>query len=575
MPQWTSLTPSAQLGTDLATFKMEGRQLVAARAADGRPFALDNRCPHEGYPLAQGDLKGCTLTCAWHNWKFDVRDGGCTLGGEPVRAYPVRERDGVVEIDLAPPDPEVERARLGRSLDDGLFRHDNGRAVRDVVRLLQAGEDPHRILAHMARYDALHGEYGSSHALALAADLGRLVGRHPGVEAALVVAPLADLVGEECARLHERPRPAPVAGATPEDLVAAVEAEDAGGAEGMLRGAIDSGRPRAEIERWLVAVMARHFTDFGHQLIYLVKAQELFDRAGDEWAAEIYPALLHATILATREDTLPYMRAYAGALARLEPELEDLAAAGRHEAGAELAQLLGAVLEGSAAQAMQSFEATLRAGLKLGPVAAVLVEAAAHRLLRFDTEVDGSSDVAETWLWATHRLTFASAVRNAVVRFGPSADTLRLLVQAVAFIHSGRPMDAPKERRSAVTGVVSGAHTVAGVVVAVVARDPSAAVAAAAGYLRAGGDATALGAALADQTLLDPVVRPIFQCHLTKTLVAAFEEHAVLGGAAGETCVLAAIRFVASPQRERRLSEQVRRSIRFVVDGVTPRKLTQ
>jgi nitrite reductase/ring-hydroxylating ferredoxin subunit len=32
-------------------------------------FALDNRCPHEGYGLTQGNLEGNTLTCAWHNWK--------------------------------------------------------------------------------------------------------------------------------------------------------------------------------------------------------------------------------------------------------------------------------------------------------------------------------------------------------------------------------------------------------------------------------------------------------------------------------------------------------------------------
>ena len=39
-------------------------------------YAIDNRCPHQGYALLQGDVKAETLTCAWHNWKFELDEGG-------------------------------------------------------------------------------------------------------------------------------------------------------------------------------------------------------------------------------------------------------------------------------------------------------------------------------------------------------------------------------------------------------------------------------------------------------------------------------------------------------------------
>jgi nitrite reductase/ring-hydroxylating ferredoxin subunit len=48
------------------------------------------RCPHEGYPLAAGQVSpgDCVLTCNWHNWKFRLDTGECLIGGDHVRGYP-------------------------------------------------------------------------------------------------------------------------------------------------------------------------------------------------------------------------------------------------------------------------------------------------------------------------------------------------------------------------------------------------------------------------------------------------------------------------------------------------------
>ena len=99
--------------------------------------AVDDRCPHEGYPLSQGAVDGCTLTCCWHNWKFDLRDGACGKGGEDVRSYPLRVQAGRVQVDLTPPDPAAQLPQLWASLEEGLRRFQGGRTVRDAVRLLK------------------------------------------------------------------------------------------------------------------------------------------------------------------------------------------------------------------------------------------------------------------------------------------------------------------------------------------------------------------------------------------------------------------------------------------------------
>jgi len=570
---WVELDAERLVPGELATFKQDGKQLVVGRTHDGCAFALDNRCPHEGYPLASGTLKDEALTCCWHNWKFDVRDGACTLGGEDVRRYPTREVDGRVEVDLSDPDPALEIPRLVRSLHDGMFEHANGRALRDAVRLLKAGLEPVRLLAEIAAFDAERAEYGTTHALPVAADAGRFLARHPGVQAAIALAPAIDMAGEANRRLPVRPQPAPLPGATGARVRAAVEAEDVERAEALFLGALASGTPRAELERWLYAVVSDHFLGFGHSLIYLVKAQELLDRAGDDFAPRILPALLFESALSTREDTLPYFEPYTRRLAAVEDQLADLWARRPGRGGGppvDRAGIRAALVDGSVEQAFDALWEALGNGADPHAIAEAVVLAGAHRLWRFDLAVDVDPEVLETWVWATHRFTFASAVRNALLRFD-SPDALRFLFQALGFVHSGRRMDrAERELPAAVDS------DLAGVLAAVGDRDAERAVARLLGYLSSDGSVDALREAVEDVCLADPLVRPIGVAHAIKTAVAAFEEYAALAGVAGREVVLAAlVRFLASPVLERRVQHEALRSIRWVADGVMPRKLTQ
>ena len=69
----------------------------------GRVFALDNRCPHMGFPLDRGSVEDGILTCHWHHARFDLASG-CTfdLWADDVPTCPVevRERRGLGEADL-------------------------------------------------------------------------------------------------------------------------------------------------------------------------------------------------------------------------------------------------------------------------------------------------------------------------------------------------------------------------------------------------------------------------------------------------------------------------------------------
>src|SRR4029453_11459892 len=67
---------------------------------DGKVFALDNRCPHLGFPLHRGSVEDGLLTCHWHHARFDL-SSGCTLDpwADDATAFDVRIDDGSVWVE--------------------------------------------------------------------------------------------------------------------------------------------------------------------------------------------------------------------------------------------------------------------------------------------------------------------------------------------------------------------------------------------------------------------------------------------------------------------------------------------
>ena len=77
-------------GIDLAVFR------------DGDEYlATDDTCPHQGASLGEGTLFRGIVTCPWHGWSFDARDGSCVhVPGISVGTYPARRRGGDVEVEI-------------------------------------------------------------------------------------------------------------------------------------------------------------------------------------------------------------------------------------------------------------------------------------------------------------------------------------------------------------------------------------------------------------------------------------------------------------------------------------------
>lgn len=533
-PVWIPAFPLERLPPDsVRLFKQGNTQVAVFRRADDTLYAVDNRCPHEGYPLMQGAVSGCTLTCKWHNYKFDLRDGACLVGEEGVRTYPVRVEAGVIEVDLAM--PRAFAGALLNDLDAATIRHEPGRIARDIVRLLDLGLTPAALAMRAACIDADHAEFGSTHAIALAAEL--ILESTTDIEPALPLTQLYDLVGRGNVRLPKRTRPpAETVGgdskAVGQQLRESVEAEDSPRAEAILRGALAAGWRRAEIEPWFFQLCADHFLDFGHPLIYASKIFDALDY--EDWASadSVLGGLLHGIVFATREDSLPAWSAW-----RKRSEMAPSA-----------------------------------------PMAALAIEAA-ERVLRFDAAIDADARTMEGWLDVTHRLTFVHAVRRVVARWDHS-DARRLTLQAEQFVAMARPLDAAEgaSEPSAGSELGSPSASTADVVDAVRRFEPTQAIGIATNFLareRSAGrreDAIrSLTTSLENLAWSDHATRAIFLAHHVKTLRAGRDEAIALGD---DRPMLAAIRFLASRLRERNIERSVKNAIALVRHGKPPTTLT-
>ena len=94
---------AADIPANSARMVVVGSREIAIFHVDDGFYALDNTCPHQGGPLAEGYIEGRTVTCPWHAWTFKLDDGKMTLGDFAcVDAFDVRVEDGAVKVARTP-----------------------------------------------------------------------------------------------------------------------------------------------------------------------------------------------------------------------------------------------------------------------------------------------------------------------------------------------------------------------------------------------------------------------------------------------------------------------------------------
>ncbi len=554
MADWVRAMAADQLKDGGARSFAHGEKRIAIfRTATG-VFACDNRCPHQGYALVRGEVKDGELTCAWHNWKFDLGTGVCRHGGENIRTYPVKVADGQVYVDVTDPPAEIIRPELFASLSAAMDDLDIGRLARDTMRLHKLGTPLADVITEGVRYAAPRAQYGWDHSLATMADCLRMSTFFAESLRALPVIQGLSVASESQVRRPLRAQPDPIDpveryGSIDDALRAyplLVDAERAEEAEALVRGLIAAGVAPGVLKQTLLTAVTDHFLAYGHSMIFVQKAFEMLDLVGWQEADTVLAPLVPEMVLGTRYDRLPYMRKFLHAWGEAAPDLDKLAALPA-TGGFDDVRYRRALTDGSPQEALSGLVSALEGGAGVTAVIDATGRAAAERLARFDIDLDLDDTNEFGWTDVTHTLTYLNALRWAWST-APSPQVLRGLFHAAWFVQWTGQFDTRGEGRPWRPQPRAGTDAEQ-VRKAITRRDPDAAVALVDGYTGPRGE---LERALIQAAAEDNSTAPIMVAHVVKTAQAAVSESRALAGRNGSAePISAAARFLASPKRER------------------------
>ncbi|MBV8942018.1 MAG: Rieske 2Fe-2S domain-containing protein [Solirubrobacterales bacterium] len=420
--------------------------------ADGdQVHAVDNRCPHMGFPLHRGTVCDGILTCHWHHARFDLATGGTfDQFADELRRFPVVVEDNAVLVDVTAPEDPVKHQR--RRLQDGLARNIPLVLAKAAIVLLQA--DSTGVEAFRAGLDFGVRRRGGGwfRGLTTLTCLMNLVPHlDPNDRAAALYHGLSD-VAQDSAEQPPRFAIAPLPGKTADIARLAgwfrefVEVRDPEGAERALVSAVQSGASPTALADMLFAAATDHrYLDGGHTLDFINKALEALDIAGWERAELVLGSLPVQLARAQRMEEANSWRSPVDLVGLLERAFEDLGRA--HEQGAahqprpELrGELVDTVLNDQAEVILEALLQALREGAHPVDLASAVTFAAATRIARFPT-----SNEFGDWDTALHTFTFANAVEQGLRR-SPSLLLLRGVLDAAMSVHLDRFLNVPAKR---------------------------------------------------------------------------------------------------------------------------------
>src|SRR5215213_1533915 len=435
----------------LAELREAGRLVVHVEGntlclfADGDAVhAVDNRCPHMGFPLHRGTIADGILTCHWHHARFDLCSGGTfDQFADDVRVFPVDLRGDEVFVD---PRPRVDAvAHQRKRLRDGLERSISLVLAKAAIAL----DGDRDVFRTGIEFGVERRGPGWGRGLTTLTCFANLAPRlDPLDRPAALYHGLADVAAETAGEPPRFPLdPLPADGAEPHRLAGwfrqFVEVRDAEGTERAVVSAVRAGATPAELADMLFAAATDHrYLESGHVLDFVNKALEALDLIGWNAAEAVLGSLAPVLAGAQRMEETNAWRNPVDLVSLLERAFEELGAMElRGVAGwGGRAELVEAVLGDDPASAADALLAALRGGAGPVDVASAVAFAAATRIARFPTTNEFGD-----WDTALHTFTFANAVEQGLRR-SSARELVRGIFDAAMSVYLDRFLNVPATR---------------------------------------------------------------------------------------------------------------------------------
>jgi nitrite reductase/ring-hydroxylating ferredoxin subunit len=457
---------SLHVGT-LEELKQKGYLSVTAQGYDivvfyheGEVHALDNRCPHMGFPLSRGGIKDGILTCDWHHARFDIKTGGCfDLWADDVPVFAVNVIDGAIFIHTERGNKRKDelRAYYLRRLNDAMEQNIALIIAKSVLTLGSEGEVSSSDLFRKGlEYGTRYRQEGWGPGLTILTCLMNLAPYSRPEEDRLralyhgLSAVAGDCFGQP-PRFAVSPLPGTDVQSPSADVVTLkrwfrhfIEVRDADGAERCLVTAIRAGTEPHIIADMLFSAATDHrYLDSGHVLDFTNKAFEALDMVGWDLAEQVLTSLVTLYAQATRMEERSSWRHPVDIMALLNDCFDKLPAVlekGKQSLTTwKASKAIVDVLLGDNPNAIADvLIESLQDGAKEEELAAIVAYAAALRIAQFPTTNEYSD-----WDTALHTFTFANAVQQAIHRLPSSTELLRAVFDAAMSNYLNRFLNVP------------------------------------------------------------------------------------------------------------------------------------
>lgn len=456
---YSSVQPNSLLrAATLAELQEKGQllirlnqQTIALFYSKERVYAIDNRCPHMGFPLHGSVCKDGIVTCPWHYARFDLASGGTfDSWADDVRSFPVQVTNGEIWIDLAP--QMNPKAHQKQRLQDGLEQGISLVIAKSAIAMLDLGVEPTEPFQVGLTFGTRYNKAGWDTGLTMLTCMMNIMPYLDESDRPRALYQGLSAVARDSAEAppHFRVHPLPTANLDFPTLKAwfrqFIEQRDREAAERCLMTATQSGMSRTQIAEMLFAAATDHrYLDVGHVLDFINKALEALDAIDWQEAQPVLASLVTGLANATRMEESSSWRYPVDLVAILLAAFEQLPAAlssGQLQRGQWIQPPeLVSVLLGDNPQAIaDSLLNALRSGCTEVQLAQVVAYAAALRVARFNTNNDHGD-----WNSAHHPFTFANAVHQGIRRV-PTVELLRGVFDAAMSVYLNRFLNVPPAR---------------------------------------------------------------------------------------------------------------------------------
>jgi nitrite reductase/ring-hydroxylating ferredoxin subunit len=416
---------------------------------DGQPFAIEDRCPHLGFPLHQGTVESGLVTCHWHHARFDLASG-CTLDpwADDATGFDV-EVDGASVLVRPRPDNDP-LGRLAQRLRDGLEQGLTLVTAKSVLGLLEADPTPGPILRTALDYGIANRAEGWGSGLTVLVAMANVLPHlAPDDRPLALVQALAFVSRDTRGHAPRFPEP-PLRGARQELGTVAgwyrrfVETRSADAAERSLATLVDSDAAGAAERAMTTAATDHVFLDEGHTLDFTNKAIEATALTGPGYE-HVVTSLVRQTCNADRAEESGEWRHphdLAAIAARASAGLPEALAAGRVVASPSIdaAKLGWTMLADDPHAVADAVLDAVRGGATGEELGRALAYAAALRITRFHLNNDPGD-----WNSVHHAFTYANALHRCLRR-DPTPELLRGVIHGALRVYLDRFLNVPAAR---------------------------------------------------------------------------------------------------------------------------------